>query len=157
MHTAVRVTVMVFTMTAVGAALGLKRHLQPCEARSKALDHGFNHMVGSDAKSRVADFSRQMTVSQMPGKTCQLPGNCMPDLYNQLRCRLYFEPSPVLQLQPVTVRHGNRLRQIEEDLFALICDQTDAPPVTLFEIESDGSCGFMRRPAPAGSMNGRAQ
>jgi hypothetical protein len=97
-----------------------------------------------------------MTVSQMPGKTRQLPGVCVPHLYNRLRCRLYFEPSPVFQLQPVTVRHGNRLRQMEEDLFALIRHQTDAPAVTLLEIEGDGSCGLVRRPAPAGSMSGCA-
>jgi hypothetical protein len=98
-----------------------------------------------------------MPVPQMPGKTRQLAGVCMPNLYNRLRCRTHFEPSPILQLQPVSIGHGNGLRQIEEDLFAfLIRDQTDTPAVTLFEIESDGSCGLMRRPAPAGSMSGRA-
>lgn len=147
---------MVFTVAAVGATLGLERKPHLCKARSEAFKHGFDHMVGSDAKNRQADLRRQMTVSQMPGKTRQLPGVRVPDLDNRLRCRLYFEPSPVFQLQPVTIRHGNRLRQMEEDLFALIRHQTDAPAVTLLEIESDGSCGLMRRPAPAGSMSGRA-
>jgi hypothetical protein len=156
MRTAVRVAVIVFTVAAVGAALGLKRSPHLRETRSEAFEHGLDHMVGSDAKNRVADFCRQMPVPEMPGKTRQLPGVCMPDLYNRLRGRLYFEPSPVLQLQPVTIGHGNGLQQIEEDLFALIRDQADTPTVTLFEIESDGSPGFMLRPASAGSMNGRA-
>jgi hypothetical protein len=156
MYTAVRVDVVVFTVAAVGAALGLKRSSELHETRSEAFEHGFDYMVGSDAKHRVTDLRRQMPVPQMPGKTRQLPGVYMPDLYNRLRCRPYFEPSPVFKLQPVTVRHGNRLRQIEEDLFALIRHQTDTSAVTLFEIESDCSCSLMRRPAPAGSMSGRA-
>jgi hypothetical protein len=150
------VDVVVFSAAAVGAALGLKRSPHPCETRSEAFEHGFDHIVGSDAKKRVADFRRQMPVPQMPGKTRQLPGVCMPDLYNRLRRRLYFDPSPVFQLQPVSIGHGNGLRQSEEDLFALIRHQTDTAAVTLVEIESDGSPGLVLRPASAGSMNGRA-
>jgi hypothetical protein len=156
MHTAVRVDVVVFTVAAVGAALGLKRSPHLHETRSEAFEHGFDHMVGSDTKNGVTDLRRQMPVPQMPGKTRQLGGVCMPDLYNRLRCGLHFEPSPVFQLQPVSIGHGNGLRQIEEDLFALIRHQTDTPAVTLFEIESDSFCGLMVRPASAGSMNGRA-
>jgi hypothetical protein len=156
MHTAVRVDVVVFTVAAVGAALGLKRSSQLHETRSEAFEHGFDYMVGSDAKHCVTDLRRQMPVPQMPGKTRKLPGVYMPDLYNRLRSRQYFEPSPVFQLQPVSIGHGNGLRQIEEDLFALIRHQTDTPAMTLFEIESDGSPGLMLRPASAGSMNGRA-
>jgi hypothetical protein len=153
MRTAVRVDVVVFTVAAVGAAFGLKRGSHLHETRSEAFEHGFDHMVGSDAKNRVAGFRRQMPVPQMPGKTRQLAGVCMPDLYNRFRCRTYFEPSPILQLQPVSIGHGNGLRQIEEDLFALIRHQTDTPAVTLSEIESRGSRGLVLWPAPRGLIN----
>jgi hypothetical protein len=119
MHTAVRVgvvvfvDVVVFSTAAIGTALGLKRRSHFHEIRSEGFEHGFDHMVGSDAKNRVADFRRQMPVPQMPGKTRQLPAVCMPDLYNRLRGRLHSEPSPVFQLQPVSIGHGNGLRQIE--------------------------------------------
>ena len=114
-------------------------------------------MVGANAKNRVTDLRRQMPVSEMPGKTCQLFGISMADLYDRLRCRLYFEPSPVMQPQPVSIGHGNRLRQIEKDLFALIRYQTDTPAVTLFEQKRDGSRGLMLRPAPGGPMDRRAR
>ena len=113
MHAAVRVGVVVLTVAAIGTALGLKRRSHFHQIRSEGFEHGFDHMVGSDPKNRVADFRRQMPVPQMPGKTRQLPAVCMPDLYNRLRGRLHSEPSPVFQLQPVSIGHGNGLRQIE--------------------------------------------
>ena len=80
----------------------------------------------------------------------------MFDLYNELRCRLYFEPSPVIQPQPVTIGHGHGFGQIEEDLFALIRYQTDTSAVTLFEIESNGSRGLVLWPGLGGLMYRRA-
>jgi hypothetical protein len=147
---------MLSRVTAVGTALGLKRSAYRHETRSEAFEHGFDHMVRSDTKNRIADLRRQMPVPQMPGKTGQLPGVSMPDLYNRLGCRQYFEPSPVFQLQPVSVGHGDCLGQIEEHLFALIRRQPDTSAVTLFEIESESSSNLLCRPASAGSMNGGA-
>jgi hypothetical protein len=147
------VDVVVFTVAAVGAAFGLKRSPHFHEICSEAFEHGFDHMVGSDAKNGIADLSRQMPVPQMPGKTRQLPGVSMPDLYNRLCCRTYSEPPPIFQLQSVSIGHGNGLRQIEEDLFALIRHQTDTPAVTLSEVESDGFRGLVLWPAPRGLMN----
>ena len=145
-----------FTMIAVGAALGLKRRPHLDEIRSQAFEHAFDHMVGSNAKDCATDLRRQMPVSQMPGETRQLFGISMADLYHRLRSRLYFEPSPVLQPQAVSIGHGNRLRQIEEHLFALIRYKTNTPAVTLFETKSDRSCSLVLWPAPAGAMNRRA-
>ena len=145
-----------FTMGAVGTALGLKRCPHLDEVRSQAFEHGFDHVVGSNAKNRVTDLRWQVPIPQMPGKTCQLLGISMADLDHRLRSRLYVEPSPVLQPQPVSVGHRNRLGQIEEDLFALIRYQTDTPAVTLIEVKSDGSRSFVLWPAPGGPMNRRA-
>jgi len=145
-----------FTMAAIGAALGLKRRLHLHEIRSQAFEHRFDHMIGPNAKTRATNLRRQVTVAQVPGKTGELFGISMADLYHRLRSRLYFEPSPVLQPQAVSIGHGNRLRQIEEELFALVGDQTNTPAVTLFETKSDGSCSLVLWPAPAGAMNRRA-
>ncbi len=113
-------------------------------------------MVGANVKNRATDLRRQMPVPEMPGKPCQLFGISVADLYHRLRCRLYFEPSPVMQPQPVSIRHGKCLRQIEKELFALIRYQADTPAVTLFKQKGDGSRGLMIRPAPGGLMNRRA-
>jgi|SRR6516164_1758207 len=109
-------------------------------------------MVGSNAKNCATDLRWQVSIPQMPGETRQLFGISMADLYHRLRSRLHFEPSPILQAQPVAIGHGNRLRQIEEHLFALIRHQTNAPAVTLFEIKSDGSRCLMFWPAPREPM-----
>ena len=139
---------LVFTVAAVGAALGLKRRPDLHETRSQAFQHGFDHMVGSNAEKGATDLRRQMPIPQMPGKARQFGGVPVPDLYNRLGCRLYFEPSPVIQPQPVSIGHGDGFRQIEEDLFALIGHQTDASTVTLFEVESNGTRNFMPWPPP---------
>jgi hypothetical protein len=156
MHTGVCVVVVVVSVATVSATFGLKRSSNFHEPRSEALEHGFDHMVGSDVKNRAPDLCWQMPVAQMPGKTRQLPGIFMFDLYNELRCRLYFEPSPVIQPQPVSIGHGHGFGQIEENLFSLIRYQTDTPAVTLFEIESHGSRGLVLWPGPGGAMYRRA-
>ena len=153
MHAGLWVDVVGFTVATVSTAFGLKRRPRFHELRSQAFEHGFDHMVGSNAKDCATDLGRQMSVAQMPGQTRQLFGISMADLYYRLRSRLYFEPSPVMQPQSVSIGHSDRLRQIEEDLFALIRYQTNASTVTLFEIKSDGSRSLMPWPAPGGPMN----
>ena len=144
--------VVVLSVAAVGATFGLKWSSHFHKLCSEALEHGFDHVIGSDVKNRATDLCWQMPVPQMPCETRELPGIFMFDLYNKLRSRLYFEPSPVIQPQPVSIRHGYGFSQIEEDLFALIRHQTDTPAVTLFEIESEGPCGLVLWPAPGGPM-----
>jgi hypothetical protein len=148
--------VVVLSVAAVGATFGLKRRPHRHQIRSEAFEHGFDHVVGSNAKNRDIDLRRQMPVPQVPGKTCQLSGISVPDLYNRLRCRLYLEPSPIVQPQSVAIGHSNSFGQIEEHLFTLIRQQADTPAVTIFEIESDGPRGVVRWPMTRGSMNRRS-
>jgi hypothetical protein len=69
----------------VGATFGLKRGLHVCEIRSKTNEHILDHVVRPNAKDLVSNFSRQMPISQMPRKTSQLAGICMPNFNNELR------------------------------------------------------------------------
>jgi hypothetical protein len=75
---------------AVGAAFRLKGGLQVYKIRSEALKHYLDHMVGPNAKTLIPNFSREMSVSQMPGKTHKLTGIFMPDFDNSLRSGLHF-------------------------------------------------------------------
>jgi hypothetical protein len=59
-------------------------------------------------------------------------------------------------LQAISISHGNRLGKVEQDIFALIPSQTDAPSMPRIEIKSKGACRFVRRPIPGESMNGSA-
>ena len=77
----------------------------------------------------------------------------MPDFDDRLRGGLDLEPSPIVQLQAISIRHGNGLRKIEKDIFALIRHQTNAAAMARVEIESEGACCLFCRPMPRGAMN----
>ena len=58
-------------VAAVRAALGLERDLHLYKIGSEATEHVLDHVVGPNAKNLVSNFSRQMPISQMPGKAQQ--------------------------------------------------------------------------------------
>jgi hypothetical protein len=113
--------VVMMAVTAVGAAFGLERSLHLYKIRSEAMEHILDHMVGPDAKSLVSNFTRQMSVSQMPSKAYELIELSMPDFDNKLRGGPNLQPPPIFKLQTISIGHRNRLRKVEEDIFALIC------------------------------------
>jgi len=82
------IVVVMVAVTAVSAAFGLEGGLHLYKIRSEAMEHILDHVVGPNAKNLVSNFSRQMPISQMPGKTHKLIGIFMPDLYNELRSGL---------------------------------------------------------------------
>jgi hypothetical protein len=73
--------VLMFVMVAVtvGAAFGLESCLDRLKMCSEAEEHVFDYVVGPNPKNLILNFSRQMPVSQMPGKTHQLFLIFMPD------------------------------------------------------------------------------
>jgi hypothetical protein len=142
-----------FTAATIGTRLGLKGRVDSHEIRAQAFEHCLDHMVRANAKYPAIDLCWQMPVSQVPCEASQLFGFSMSDLYHGLWRGLYSDPSPVFQSQPVSIRHGKRLRQIEKKLFALICYQANPPAMTLFEQKRDGSRSLVLRPAPGALMN----
>jgi len=56
-------------------------------------------------------------------------------------------------LQAISVGHGNRLRKIEKDIFALVRGQANATAMARVEIEGDASCRLFLRPMPGCAMN----
>jgi hypothetical protein len=140
----------------VSAAFGLEGDVNPYKVCSEAKEHILDHVVRPNAKNLVPNLSRQMPISQMPRKARQLVGIFMSDFDNELRRRLNLEPSTIFELQAISIRHGNRLRKIEQDIFALIPSQANTASMPRVEIESKGACRFFRRPIPGESMNGSA-
>jgi len=140
----------------VSAAFGLERDLHLFEIRSEAKEHILDHVVRPNAKNLTSNFSRQMPISQMPRKARQLIGIFMSDFDNELCCSLNLEPSAVFKLQTISISHGNRLGEVEQDIFALIPCQTDAASMPRVEIESERSCRVFHWPIPGGPMSGGA-
>jgi len=148
------VMAVMMTVTAVGAAFGLKWGLHRYQMRSETTQHVLDHMVRPDTKDLVSNFGRQMPVSKMPGKTHKLIGIFMPDFDNLFGSGLYPEPPPVLELQAVSVGHRNRFRKIEENIFALIRGETNAAAMARVKVESESTRRLFLGPVPGAAMNG---
>jgi len=143
----------ILTVAAVSTALRLKRAARRYEPCSEAVEHVFDHMIGPNAEKLVVNFSRQMAISQVPGETHELTGFSMADFDNVFCSRLHPEQSPVVELQGISIRHGDRFRKLEKDLFALIRGQPNAAAMARVKIERDRSCGPFFRPMSGWSMN----
>jgi len=78
-----------------------------------------------------------MPISKMPRKARQLIGIFMSNFDNELRRSLNLEPSTIFKLQAISIRHGNRLGKVEQDIFALIPSQTNAASMARVKIESE--------------------
>ena len=140
----------------VSTAFGLEGDLHFYEIRSEAKKHFLNHMVGPNAKNFVSDFSWQMPISQMPGKSHKLMGVFMSDFYNDFCRGLNFEPPPIFKLQAISISQCHRLRKVEQKFFALIRSQENATAMARVKIESKSARRFVLRPMSRGAMNGSA-
>src|SRR5262245_11190160 len=140
-------------IAAVGTAFRLERSGQLQNLRTGALEHLLDHMIGPDAKNRLANFGRQMPISQMPGEAQELVRIFVPDFDNELRGGFDPQQSPVFKLQGISIGHGNRSRKIEKDIFALIRRQANTAAMAGIEIERDGACGAFLRPMSGRAMN----
>ena len=147
------VLVVRMAVAAVSAAFGLKSGLHLDEVRSETTKHVLDDMVRPDAKDLVPDLRRQMPVSQMPGEAHELLGVVMPDFDDQLCRGSDPEPSPVVELQAIAVRHCDRLLKIEQDFFPLIDGQADAAAMSRLEVERERAHCFVRRPMTGRPVN----
>jgi hypothetical protein len=145
--------VMVAMAVAIGATFGLEGRLYFREFCSEAVEHLLDHVVGPNAKDMVSNFRRQMPIAEMPSQTYELVGIFVSDLDNRFRSGLNLEPPPVLELQSVSVGHGNRFLKIEKNILTLVRLQANAPAMARVKIESESSCYFFFRPVPRGAMN----
>src|SRR5262249_26631660 len=74
------------------------------------------------------------------------------DVDDGLGRRSNDEPRPVIELHAVSIGQGDRGRQIQKYLVALIGDQAEAPTVPMIEIERDRAAGKFLRPLTGASM-----
>jgi hypothetical protein len=141
------------SVTAVGASCRLEWSLHLYEIRAKAMHHVLDYMVGPDTKSSVPNFSRQMSISQVPSQAYKLIGIFVSDFHKKLRGGPNLQPSAIFKLQAVSIGHRDRLRKIEEDIFALICGEANAAAVACFKIKRENSCGLFLRPQSGAAVN----
>ena len=140
-------------VTGVSATFGLERDLHPCKVCSEAKEHILDHMVRPNAKNLVSDFGGQMPIAQMPSKADKLIGIFMSDFNEKFESRLDLQPSSIIELQAISIRHCDRFRKIEEDLFALVSHHPDATAMARVRVERQSVDCFFLRPTPRRAMD----
>jgi hypothetical protein len=110
-------------------------------------------MIRANAKNPVENFSRQVPVSQMPGKAHELIGITVPYLDDRLRSGLNREQSPIFKLQGIPISQGNRFWKIKKHVLALIRNEVDAAAMARVEIERERARRRLLGPMPRETMN----
>jgi len=121
-------------IAAIGAAFRLEGGPHVCKISAEPTEHLFYNMVWPEAENLVSDFSRQMPISEMPGKAYELIGILVTCFDYALRSGLDLEPPSVVQLQAVSIGHGNRFWKVEKDGFAVISGQANAAAMARVEV-----------------------
>jgi len=142
------------TLTSVSAAFGLEGRLQLHKIGAEAAEHILDHVVGTNTKNVVLNFSGQMSISQMPGKAHKLMGIFVLYFDDIFGCGLNSQPPAVFKLQTISIGHGNRLRKVEKNLFSMIRSQANASPMTCVEIQRESTRRFFSWPVVCRAMNG---
>ena len=117
------------------------------------MEHVLDHMIRANAKNPVENFSRQVPVSQMPGKAHELIGITVPYLDDRLRSGLNREQSPIFKLQGIPISQGNRFWKIKKHVLALIRNEVDAATMARVEIERERTRRRLLGPMPRKTMN----
>jgi hypothetical protein len=148
------IMVVMVAVSPVSAAFRLEGSLNYYQVSSETKEHILDHMVGSNTKDLLADFGRQMPISEMPGEANKLIAILMPDFEQKFGRGLDQEPCSIFELQTIAIGHRNCVRKVEKDVLTLICSQTNATAMARVKIEGERARSFFLGPMPGGSMNG---
>jgi len=146
-------TIVMVAVVAISATLGLERSLDVREVRAKTTEHMLDHVVRPNTENLIANFSRQMPISEVPGQPHKLVGIFVPNFDNMLGSRLNHQPSPIFELQTIPIRHRNCFRKIEKNNFAFVSSQAKAAAMARIKIEGQSACSVFFWPVACGAMN----
>src|SRR4030095_314364 len=89
----------------------------------------------------------------MPRKAHKLSGIGMPDFNDKFSCRSNSEPSSIVKLQAIAVRHGNGVLKIQQQILTNIVSKTNATAVSLIKIKSNRAHSLLAGPPSGGAMS----
>jgi hypothetical protein len=151
--TPVFATVAIVCRAGVRAAFRLKRRMHSHKRCAKVLQHVLDHVIRPYAQSALTHLGCQVPIAEMPGESRELYRILVLDLDDRFWRSPHMQPPPVVELQTVSIGHGDRLRQIEKNLFAIVGSQANATPVTPIELESQSTYRSLIRPLAYPSMD----
>ncbi|SFI59658.1 hypothetical protein SAMN04515648_0687 [Phyllobacterium sp. CL33Tsu] len=108
--------------------------IDPCP---QPLEHGLDDMVAQDHDPPFFQLRRQVTVAKVPGKLRKMLAIARHDLVKLLVGGNDFGHSPVFEHKDVTMGKGDRLGQVNENLFAVAQGQNLAPQMPLIMSKDD--------------------
>jgi hypothetical protein len=121
----------------ISAAFGIERRLERDHAGAKTLGHRLDDGIAADAERLWHDFSRQMTVAEVPGDADQRQRVSCPDLRQRFGLGDHLDNTPVLEPQPVAATQHCRFRKVEQEFEPADAGHGDAPAITRVEVEHD--------------------
>jgi hypothetical protein len=124
-------------VSVICAAHRLERlaHLTHCRAQSA--EHRLDDVVALDQDAARLDLGRQMPVADMPGESQERFGALGADLQKRFLGRDHLGVTAVVEDQPVAMGEGDRIRQIDEYLIAVLKGEHLAAQMTLVMGEHD--------------------
>jgi hypothetical protein len=106
-------------------------------------------VVVGDAQPPIAQhLEGQVPVAEVPGEAREVGRTVSLDVEHVLRRRMHREPAALRECQPVAVAERRGCGQIEQDRFAAIGREANAPAVTVLEAQRQAAFRPLRRPCP---------
>jgi len=84
----------------------------------------------------------------MPGDACEVARVVGLDVEHVLRGGMHQKPAALLEREAVAIGKRRGGGQIEQDRFAAVGREADAPPVAVHKAEREAALSFGSRPSP---------
>ena len=93
----------------------------------------------------------------MPGQPYELIRIFVPDFNYHFCGGFNPDPSAIIKLQAIALRHGNSHWKIQQKILAVVVSQANTAAVSFIEVQSERARLFLCRPLPARPMNVRTR
>lgn len=123
----------------IGAAQRYERPVHFRHRRAESFQHLPDDVVAQNPNAVLADFRRQMTVSDVPGQFDKVLGSVSLNVEDVLRRSLNPDPAAVVKNEPVAVAQHDRFRQVDQRPAAVAQVEDAAPHVPRIMLEHDHS------------------
>jgi hypothetical protein len=121
----------------ISAALWVEWSLDLDNAGAEPLRHILDNVIAPDAQALVQQFSRQVTIAQMPGDADEGGLVRAADLRQILRRGDNFNYAPIIQRKAIARPQHDSLRQIKEKGDAAHASHRNTAPIAIVIVKND--------------------
>jgi hypothetical protein len=119
--------------------LRVEPRLQRCDGRTETSDHGFKHVITTNAQPTSDDLDFSVAIAKMPGQMHETPMRAWVYFAQSLGVSGNSDNCSIVEHKPVSVPKRDRLRQIEQKLRSILGGQHRAPTVAIVGVEQDAA------------------